>query len=352
MRFNSLLVSVTERCHVGCAHCGFIGAVREREPEPNDMAEWVRQACEYGIPKIIFTGGEPFERLDCLIEGVKMAEKCGTPAAVFTSSYWAKTLQETRETLSRLTGLKHLYLSSDVFHQKRVPYDYVHHVIHTAMEMEIPTITICVTYTNEGDRDEVLKNYESYGSRLRYSVERVIPNPFFSKKVLQHQAALLAPREDQFRCRCEIGTPILNPNGDIFSCHIGKAAAHRDLRSLPYYLGNMFQTSFEEIMGQASSRPEYQFLRTHGPRGVAGLYRDNPDLIQSIGRDGFTNECDMCFSTLSNPEGVKALRAHVAKQQIQTEIDLRLALTLREEPLGSVLAVEGTAPSVSVSHKQ
>src|SRR5437667_11837073 len=96
-RFNSVLVSVTERCHVGCAHCGFIGSVREREPEPQEMANWVSQACEYGTPKIIFTGGEPFERLDCLVGGVGAAKKAGTPAAVFTSSFWASCADSARK---------------------------------------------------------------------------------------------------------------------------------------------------------------------------------------------------------------------------------------------------------------
>ena len=333
MRFKSILVSITEKCHVGCAHCGFIGSVREREPEPKDMASWVGQACDYGVPVIIFTGGEPFERLDCLIEGVGTAEMAKTPAAVFTSSFWAKTPEATRDTLRSLPGLKHLYLSSDTYHQRRVPYQNVFNVIETAFSLSIPTITICITYSNEEECAEVRRQYAGYGNRLRFSTERVIPNPFFSKKVLAHQAALLGPRPSEFRCHCEIGTPIVNPNGDVFSCHIGKAAAHRDLRELPYFLGNLYEGSFEEIMNRAAARPAYQFLRTYGPRGVAGLYEKNPDLIKAVGRDGFTNECDMCFSTLSTPEGRAALERHVSQTEVQDGIDMRLALAHREDPL-------------------
>lgn len=128
LKFKSVLISVTEACHVGCAHCGFIGSVRDRESDPDELACWVTQACAYGAPVVIFTGGEPFERLECLSKGVAAARSHGIPSAVFTSSYWAKSTQIARETLSQLEGLKHLYLSSDVYHQRRVPYQNVYNV--------------------------------------------------------------------------------------------------------------------------------------------------------------------------------------------------------------------------------
>ena len=316
---------------MGCAHCGFIGAVREREPEPGEMAAWVKEACEYGIPLIIFTGGEPFERFECLEQGVAAAESMGTPAAVFTSSFWAATPEATMALLCRLPGLKHLYLSSDPFHQRRVPYQNVYNAISAAIQLSIPKISIVVTYTNDEERRDVRRQYEQYGGRLRFCEERVIPNPNFSKRVLREQGTLRAPKPEEYRCNCEIGTPIVNPNGDVFSCHVGKAAAHRDLRHLTYFLGNLHEARFRDIMSAAACRADYQFLRTHGAQGVARLFEEEPGLIRAVGRDGFTTECDMCFSVLTSSEGRAALNRHVSRPDVRDAIDMRLALIFGED---------------------
>jgi MoaA/NifB/PqqE/SkfB family radical SAM enzyme len=333
MQFTSVLISLTEICHVGCAHCGFIGAARDREVCPSDLAGWVKQVCEYEVPVIIFTGGEPFERFDCLLQGVETAEKAKTAAAVFTSSYWATSSDVARTTLQRLSGLKHLYLSSDPFHQRHIPYQNVFNVIEAALALPIPRITICITYGNEGERAEVRRQYVKYGNLVNFHEDRIIPNPYFSSKVLLFQDALRTPFPEAYRSSCNINTPLINPNGDVFSCHVGQAAAHRNLRHLPYFLGNLYEKSFAEIMAAASNRLDYQFLRTHGARGVAGLYRQYPELINAIRRDGFTTECDMCFSSLKIPEGRTALWQHLSKREVQDEIDMRLALVAGEKPL-------------------
>ena len=102
---RSILVSVTEACHVGCRHCGFIGSTRDREAGAGLLANWVAQACEYGIPLVIFTGGEPFERFEVLERLVATCRAAGTPAASFTSSYWATDPKTTVAYLERLDGL-------------------------------------------------------------------------------------------------------------------------------------------------------------------------------------------------------------------------------------------------------
>src|SRR5262249_51228992 len=158
---------------------------------------------------------------------------------------------------------------------------------------------------------EVRSHYERFGGRLKFKHERVIPNPNFSKKVLARQTALRAPHPDHYRSDCWIGTPIINPDGDVFSCHVGKAAAHRDLRHLPYFLGNLHDASFSAIMERAAQRSDYQFLRTHGPRAAATLFVEDPGLASALGCTGFTTECDMCFSTLKTAAGRAALKQHL-----------------------------------------
>lgn len=332
LRFKSILVSVTEGCHVGCAHCGFRGSARDRVTDVDALVDWVTQACEYGIPIVIFTGGEPFERFDALKEGVAAARQAGASSAVFTSSFWATTPEVARTALEQLTGLDHLYLSTDVYHQRRVPYEYVYNVIDAADALHIPTVTLCLTYATEKDREAVRSHYRQYGDRVDYSESRVIPTPFIPRAVA-NQDPLLAPTAENFDMRCWLETPIVNPNGDVVSCHSGKAGAHGDLTDTPYWLGNLHAMTFAEIMARAHRNIEYQYLRTHGPKGIAQLYDAYPELHGSVQRNGFSGPCDMCFWTLSSPEGKRLLSTHVRRSDVLTQINMRLALVFGEPPI-------------------
>src|SRR5262245_22415965 len=131
MLFNSVLISVTEVCTVGCRHCGFRGSTRDREPTETELVRWVGEVCEYRVPKIIFTGGEPFQRFHLLRAAVEAAMARATPPdiACFTSASWGSSPIRVSQHLEQLRGLNQLYLSTDVYHQERVPWRFVANVI-------------------------------------------------------------------------------------------------------------------------------------------------------------------------------------------------------------------------------
>lgn len=341
--FTSILVSVTEGCHVGCAHCGFIGSVRDRETDLRDLPDWIGQACAYGIPSIIFTGGEPFERYEALRQGVSTAHQYGVPSCVFTSSFWAVSVESAAHTLRELHGLRHLYLSTDTFHQRRVPYQNVHNVIAAADILDIPEITLCITYATDQERQAVRANYLRYGQRVRFYESRVIPTPFISK-ALRHQDSMIEAVEENFESSCWLKTPIINPNGDVFACHAGKVGAHGNMEDLPYWLGNLRRTSFQQIMEAARRNVEYQYLRTHGPKGIARLFLEYPELASAVGRYAFTGPCDLCFSALSTEDGRRCLTEYSHRPEVIRQINVRLALQHHEPPVDFPVRTLQTQP--------
>jgi MoaA/NifB/PqqE/SkfB family radical SAM enzyme len=332
MRFDSILIVLTEACHVGCAHCGYIGSKRDREVESPELENWIEQMISYGIPEIIFTGGEAFERYETLAAGVKRARECGAKISVFTSSFWASSRQEAKKVLQGLNGLTKVYLSTDLYHQKRVPFAYVRNAIDAAIDLGIPKINLNITFATEADRDYVAAQYADYGDRVVFYMERVIPTPLISPRVLAAQDPLKGLNPSNYSHKCWLATPLIDPNGDLFACHIGKVAAHGgDIRKMPYFLGNLRENSFAGIMRSAQERSDYQFLRTHGPKGVAEVARENPGLIENLPRRDFTNACDMCVCTLTSPKAGEYLAEHA--QARESEIDVRLAVLLGEEPV-------------------
>ena len=323
---------LTEVCHVGCQHCGYRGSPRDREMTAAEAVDWIDQILGYGVPEIIFTGGEPFERLDLLEPGVRRVDELGARSSVFTSSFWATSFSEARAVLSRLRGLTTLYPSTDIYHQRQVPLQHVRNAIDAAIDLGVRNISLNITYARDEDRQMIASQYSDYGDRIHIYADRVIPlaNEQASIRLLTGQDPLRALVPEKYAVRCWLGTPLVNPNGDVASCHIGKAGSRRDLRDLPYFIGNLREQSFGDMMNRSESRIDYQFLRTHGPRGVAQMAVASPELMRHLPRREFTTECDMCWSVLESPEGTHALQLYSAAKA--DRIQARRVIALREGP--------------------
>lgn len=329
MKIYNILINVTERCHVGCRHCGYIGSKRDSEMTADEMEFWVGQVCDYGINKVIFTGGEAFERFEMLARGVRRARESGVPTAVFTSAFWAKSPESARETLRGVSSLYQLYISTDKYHQERVPLVHVYHAIDAAIEIGIPRITMTITYATQQDLDEVAGWYSRYGDRVEISSQRLIPRKGMRRAMTEHVPQFdLTP--SNYGSNCFLGTPLINPNGEVFACHIGKVAAHGSIRNSPYALGNLREAPFKEIMSGSQRRSDYKFLVAHGPRGVAESMQANPAAVTKLPRCQFTSGCDMCVAVMLTPPAAEAFQRHAEASTESTEI--RLALLAMREP--------------------
>jgi organic radical activating enzyme len=317
VRFNSILVSVTEICTVGCRHCGFTGSTRDRQPTADDIGRWVGQACDSGIPEIIFTGGEPFQRFRMLKSGVRAA--AGHPAkpriCVFTSSFWGRSREAVDKILSQLPGLTRLYLSTDIYHQERVPTQNVKNVIEGGLAAGVPEISLCITIAEDHEEQQIRSLYTEYEDRVLIHVDRVIPTPFI--KTAKQPGHMPSP--ENFADSCFLETPLVNPNGDLSACHIGKAGAYVKLSDLAYYLGNLHENTFGELLTAAEENYEYQFLRVYGPQGVARMIATSPAVRKLFGGTTFTNGCDLCYKLLRSLDGRAKLR-EIAADPFQREL--------------------------------
>lgn len=319
MFYSKILISVTEICTVGCRHCGFTGSIRERQPAPGEIADWVTQACDFGIGTIIFTGGEPFQRISLLKAGVKAA--ASHPAkpdiACFTSSFWGKDPRTVDKFLDQLPGLTHLYLSTDVYHQEQVPTQYVRNVIDGALARDITGLSLCITIGKDEEEPQIRSLYADYGDRLLVKVDRVISSPHIDPVATTRHL----PDPQNFAPHCFLHTPIVNPNGDLCACHAAKVGAHHPLERDVYVLGSLKEKSFKEIMDEADGNYSYQFLRAYGPQGVARLVNEDAALRERFGPQLFSNGCDLCSRVLLTRRGRQALAEHAADDFNQMLID-------------------------------
>jgi organic radical activating enzyme len=120
---RSLLLFVTDRCPVGCAHCSVDS--RADSPTITDFAlfeQLVDALCAAPRLELVgISGGEPFAERRGLALASRRLAAAGKRQVVYTSGVWAsaaRTPTWIREVLGRCSSV---YLSTDAFHASRVP---------------------------------------------------------------------------------------------------------------------------------------------------------------------------------------------------------------------------------------
>jgi hypothetical protein len=148
-------------------------------------------------------------------------------------------------------------------------------------------------------------------------VDKVISTPHIGPVA----ATGLPPQPEHFKPHCYLHTPIVNPNGDLCACHAAKVGAHHPNEKDVYFLGNLKDRPFREIMAEADENYGYQFLRAYGPQGVARLVSEDAALRERFGPQLFSNGCDLCSRVLLTRAGRRALADHVDDPFNQVLID-------------------------------
>jgi hypothetical protein len=121
-RGRSVLLFLTDRCPVGCAHC----SVDSRADSPTigdwtlfrEIVDWLCD--EPGLDVVGISGGEPFVERRGLELVSRRLEEAGRRQVVYTSGVWASGRATPRWIDAVLRRCSCVYLSTDAFHARQV----------------------------------------------------------------------------------------------------------------------------------------------------------------------------------------------------------------------------------------
>lgn len=124
-RAGTMLLFLTDRCPVGCAHC----SVDSRKDSPTisdfdlfgEVTTWIAQQENYDVVGI--SGGEPFVEKRGLLEATKKFASVGKSQVVFTSGVWATSANTSEWISTVLDRIDTVYLSTDGFHASQISDD-------------------------------------------------------------------------------------------------------------------------------------------------------------------------------------------------------------------------------------
>lgn len=290
---------VTYKCQVTCPHCIIEASPHRKEKMLlNDALNWIRQIANYrnGYIKVLsLTGGEPFYNMENLKKIATFGEKHGLIVSVVTNAFWAFTREKAVNILKKIPAIKMLAISTDVYHQKSIPFRRVKNAILAANECDIPyNIAVCTENENEIEYKKILNKLQEITETDTITTAVTFPAGRALKKLgeLKHHMT-----KDPPISACSAGSsPIIFPDGRVIAC-IGPVIELSI--SHPLVLGTLREKSLHKILDDAELNPILHAIRIWGPKKLISL-------IQGAGLKHYLPEkyiknsvCNACYNLMS-----------------------------------------------------
>jgi len=291
---------VTFHCQAACDHCVIrAGPDRHEEVDLENARQWIREIASYRdryVCVLSLTGGEPFSNLKLLRQVMELAAESGLFVSVVTNGFWGASRESARKLLKNLPQICFLSISTDIYHQKFVPFERVENAIWAARECGIPYYVSIVTDSEDDPefqrvKSEVLKTSEP--ENIRTGITFPVGRATQIKSQLKYSLSDEPPRE---ACQAA-SSPCIFPDGRVYGC-IGPLIELQ--HDHPLLLGNLHETPMHEILNRAETNVVLHALRLWGPKKLIAMLRD-AGLGRHLPVEFITGSiCNACFSLFSN----------------------------------------------------
>lgn len=136
---RELVLNVTLRCPLKCAHCCFSSDMFQQGHLSLDDAKLaITQAAQIETMRTVhFVGGDPFLHVDIMAEAFAHARAAGLSCGATTSAFWAKSRERADSVLARLVeaGLTEITISWDDSHAQFVRLSWIDNAVQAALAL-------------------------------------------------------------------------------------------------------------------------------------------------------------------------------------------------------------------------
>jgi len=296
-----LLLTLTRRCPLRCAHCSTASTMTSEEPDAETLTRFVASFTAEDRPEVMMlTGGEPLLLPDLVVALVAMARRAGTRSALLTGGFFARQSRVAPRILDAIRAVDHFSISVDAFHEREIPRADVFRILRQVLDDGVPASLHAV---GSGPDDPYLADLTA---AVRLAFGTCVPMLVNTVRSVGRAAAWAAARpadpapERVLPCAMA-AWPVAAFDGTIVACCNQDAV---DLRPAPEHLrlGHIADDDWATIRRRALSSPVLRMIRAAGPayllshhgapntavdHGYCGGCRrlsDHPEVIDAAGR--------------------------------------------------------------------
>ncbi|MDH6578737.1 radical SAM protein [Kitasatospora sp. MAP5-34] len=313
-----LLVTLTQRCPLSCAHCSTSSTMRGGEPEADRLRGFVSSFTRANRPELmLLTGGEPLLRPGLVAELAAAARVSGCRTALLSGMFFARQPRIPAAILAAITSADHFSASIDAFHEREVSRADVFRALHAVLAEGLP---VSLHITGTGPDDPYLAELtadvrRTFGGRVPMLVNEVRA----LGRAASWAGAARTPGPDGRPLPCAMAAwPVIAHDGAVLACCNQDTA---DRRPVPPHLllGDIARDGWAEIRERSLTAPALRMLRSVGPGHLYARYGDLADC---------TGYCTGCRSLGEHP-GVLAGAERDGAGAVGELLDLQAASSQR-----------------------
>ncbi|GAA2139120.1 hypothetical protein GCM10009760_20970 [Kitasatospora kazusensis] len=287
-----LLVTLTQRCPLSCAHCSTSSTMRGDEPTEEQLLRFVRSFTTENRPELVMlTGGEPLLRPVLVAELAAAARLSGARTALLSGMFFARQARIPDRIRAAVKAVDHFSASIDVFHEREVPRAEVFRVLRTVLADGIP---VSLHATGTGSDDPYLADLaadvrRTFGDDLPMLVNEVRA----VGRAASWAGLARTPGPDGRPLPCAMAAwPVIAHDGAILACCNQDTV---DRRPVPAHLllGHLSRDDWAAVRQRSLTAPALRMLRSVGPGHLYARYGDLADC---------TGFCSGCRSLGEHPE--------------------------------------------------
>ncbi len=293
---RKLAFGYSTRCNIKCEHCVAAGDGGSGKIDHNRAKEIIIEMAGAKVGGISFSAGEPFLYFNEMAELLDLCRKFGIYTRIVTNSFWAKTAEISDRLVAELKahGLCQLRLSFSRWHQKNVNR---RNVLNAAESCQKNSLNYFISFVTDFSKED-----DPYEALLRNHDLIFFPEPV----IYAGRAAFFKRRLifTDYQANCCDMNPYLAPDLKMYACC--DAGSHFSETSF-FYLGNLNESSVDQLLTIAETDPLYHLIRTMGITNIASYAGMKAREIITY------SKCELCRKLFNSPETLARLRREVSQ---------------------------------------
>lgn len=292
-----LLVSLTRRCPLRCAHCSTASTMTGEQTAARTLVRFAGTFTPADRPEVVMmTGGEPLLRPALMEELAHTVRAAGTRSAVLSGMFFARNGRVPARILRAITAVDHFSASLDVHHEREIPRGDVLKAMRKVLDAGVAASFHIV---GSGPADPYLADVVGevrrvFGDRVPMLVSQV--------RAVGRAAAWLSGRvaaDDTRPLPCAMAAwPVVAFDGTVTACCNQEVV---DGRPVPGHLllGHIAEDDWDSVRGRALASPMLRLIRSVGPVHLRLRHGGTP------APGGPTGYCATCRALGDHPEVIE-----------------------------------------------
>jgi hypothetical protein len=291
-----LLLAVTQRCPLDCAHCSSGSTLAGPSPDGAALERFVGSFSAGDRPEVLLmTGGEPLMYPALVTRIAKAARRAGTRVMVLTGGFFAAGGRFPEPVRRAALAADHLSVSADAYHERRVPRRDVFLLLRRVLDAGVPA---SLHVTGDGPDDPYLADLTAsvraaFGTRVPMLVTTVRP----LGRAASWAAAQPAPAAAVAPCTMA-AWPVVAHDGLVLACCNQDTVTRRPAPG-HLVLGHVADDDWAAIRRRSLASPELRLIRAAGP----------PYLMARLGGADAGTYCQSCHRLGDSPGVLARARA-------------------------------------------